>query len=143
MGRWGAPAPGTRPRGQDASSRRGATPSSSFSSGGRPPNEARIKFDENGKITDVGLSANEQSAAHQTTQAQYAVAAQCVERGATYIDPKFFNGDGSLKSPNQISADEWSVYDAQLTVAMSERVQINSMLEKFRDTLDRVNGIDN
>lgn len=63
--------------------------------------------------------------------------------GATYIDPKFFNGDGSLKSPNHVSADEGSVYDAQLTVAMSERVQMNSMLEKFRDTLGRVNGIDN
>ncbi|MFC7675036.1 EspA/EspE family type VII secretion system effector [Mycolicibacterium sp. GCM10028919] len=110
---------------------------------GQPPNEASFKFDATGTITDVGLSANEQSAAHQTTQAQYAVASQFVERGDAYIDPKFFNGDGSLKSPNQISADEWSVYDAQLTVAMSERVQINSMLEKFRNTLDRVNGIGN
>jgi hypothetical protein len=108
---------------------------------GQPPDKSQFKFDNAGTITDIGLSASEQSVAHQYTQAQYAVASQFVHQGNEYIDPKFFDDNGSLKSPNQISAKDWSVYDAQVTVAMAQQAEINTTLGKFRDTLNRMGGL--
>lgn len=42
--------------------------------------------------------------------------------------------------PSQISAEDWSLYDAQLTASMAQYTQINAMLGKFSDTFGHVGG---
>jgi hypothetical protein len=69
------------------------------------------------------------------------VASQFIHQGNQHIDPHFFNADGSLKAPGQISTDEWSDYDAQLSAAMSPYGEINTMLGKFSDTFGHMSGV--
>ena len=108
---------------------------------GPPPDANLFKFDEAGTVTDIGLTADQQSVQHQITQAQYTVASQFIHQGNQHIDPHFFNADGSLKAPGQISTDEWSDYDAQLSAAMSPYGEINTMLGKFSDTFGHMSGV--
>jgi hypothetical protein len=108
---------------------------------GPAPDANEFKFNADGTVSDIGLSATEQSVQHQITQAQYTVASQFIQDSNPYIDPAFFNGDGSLKSPGQISSDDWSKYDAQMTTAMAQYTQINTMLGKFSDTFGHIGGL--
>jgi hypothetical protein len=107
---------------------------------GGPPEKSDFKFDENGTLTDVGLTANQTSVQHQITQAQYAVASQFIHGGNTHIDDQFFDQNGNLKPPSQISDADWSLYDAQLTASMADQTQINAMMTKFRETFGHVGG---
>jgi hypothetical protein len=107
---------------------------------GGPPAKSDFKFDMNGTLTDVGLTANQTSVQHQITQAQYAVASQFVHEGNPHIDDRFFDQSGNLKPPSQISDEDWSLYDSQLTASMADQTQINSMMTKFRETFGHVGG---
>lgn len=108
---------------------------------GPPPDPNHFKFDKTGAITDVGLTSAQQSVQYQITQAQYAVASEFIHRGDSAAMPdRFFNPDGSLKAPNQISEADWSVYDARLTASMAQYPQINNMLIKFSTTFSLVGG---
>ncbi|MBX8688553.1 DUF4226 domain-containing protein [Mycobacterium sp. 20091114027_K0903767] len=108
---------------------------------GGPPDKADFKFNADGTLTDVGLTANETSVQHQITQAQYAVATQFVQDGNPHIEDRFFdNATGRLLPPSQISEADWSLYDAQLTAAMAERTQIAAMMTKFSQTFGHVGG---
>ncbi len=107
---------------------------------GREPNLKDFKFNSDGTVSDIGLSETQLSVQHQITHAQYTIASQFVQPGNPYIDPQFFNSDGSLKSPAQFEPGSWSQYDAQLTVAMAEYPQIDRMLGKFADTFGLIDG---
>ncbi|MDA4106593.1 EspA/EspE family type VII secretion system effector [Mycolicibacterium holsaticum] len=107
---------------------------------GPPPEASSIKFDKDGAITDVGLTSSEQSIAYQYTQAQYTVASQFVDAGNPHIEERFFDSNGRLLPPSQISAEDWSIYDSQLTASMAEYEHINSLMQKFNTTLGRVGG---
>ncbi|MCV7280832.1 hypothetical protein H7J88_14375 [Mycolicibacterium flavescens] len=107
---------------------------------GREPDPADFRFNPDGTVSDIGLSQTQLSVQHQITNAQYTVANQFIEQGNPFIDPQFFNADGSLKSPGQIDPGSWSQYDAQLTAAMAQYTQINSMLGKFADTFGLIGG---
>lgn len=108
---------------------------------GGPPDKADFKFNEDGTLTDVGLTANETSVQHQITQAQYAVASQFVQDGNPHIEDRFFDDtSGRLKPPSQISDADWSIYDAQLTAAMADKTQIAAMMTKFSQTFGHVGG---
>jgi EspA/EspE family len=107
---------------------------------GGPPERSDFHFDENGTVTDVGLTANQTSIQHQITQAQYAVASQFVHEGNPHIEDRFFDGNGNLKPPSQISEEDWSIYDAQLTASMAEQTQISGMMTKFCETFGHVGG---
>jgi hypothetical protein len=60
--------------------------------------------------------------------------------GDPHIDDRFFDTNGRLMPPSQISAEDWSLYDAQLTASMAQYTQINAMLGKFSDTFGHVGG---
>lgn len=108
---------------------------------GPPPDPNHFKFDKTGTITDVGLTSAQQSAQYQITQAQYTVASEFIHRGDSAAMPdRFFNPDGSLKAPSQISEADWSVYDARLTASMAQYPEINNMLIKFSTTFSLVGG---
>jgi hypothetical protein len=53
---------------------------------------------------------------------------------------RFFNTDGSLKAPSQISEADWSLYDARLTASMAQYPAISSMMQKFSTTFVLVGG---
>jgi hypothetical protein len=106
---------------------------------GPPPTESNFKI-EDGMITDVGLTSNEQSIGYQNTQAQYTVASQFVHEGNPHIEARFFGEGGKLLPPSQIDPADWSIYDAQLTTSMAEHPQISSLLQKFNTTIGRVGG---
>lgn len=107
---------------------------------GPEPDPKDFKFNSDGTVSDIGLSETQLSVQHQITHAQYTIANQFVQPGNPYIDPQFFNSDGSLKSPAQIDPDTWSQYDSQLTVALAEYTQIDRMLGKFADTFGLIGG---
>lgn len=107
---------------------------------GPPPDKKDFTFNPDGTVSDIGLSATEQSVQHQITQAQYTVASEFVQRGDPIVDAKFFNDDGTLKPPSQIGEADWSLYDSQLTASMAQYTQINAMLGKFSDTFGHIGG---
>ena len=80
------------------------------------------------------------SVQRQITQAQYTVASEFIHEGNSHIDERFFDDNGKLKPPSHIPADDWSLYDSQLTVAMAQYTEIDSMLGKFSDTFGHVGG---
>lgn len=83
----------------------------------------------------------ETSVHHQITQAQYAIASRLFHDGNPHIDDRFFDETtGKLKSPNQISESDWSVYDAQLTASLADHPEISAMLAKFRETFAHNSG---
>ena len=107
---------------------------------GGPPDKNDFKFNQDGTLSDVGLTATQTSVQHQITQAQYTVASEFVHEGNSHIDERFFDDNGKLKPPSHIPADDWSLYDSQLTVAMAQYTEIDSMLGKFSDTFGHVGG---
>jgi hypothetical protein len=108
---------------------------------GPPPDPNHFKFDQSGTATDVGLTSAESSVQRQITQAQYTVASEFVHRGDSPAMPdRFFNSDGSLKAPSQISEADWSLYDARLTASMAQYPAISSMMQKFSTTFVLVGG---
>ena len=107
---------------------------------GSEPDMKDFKYNQEGTLTDIGLTANQQSTQHQITQATYTVASQFVQEGNTHIEDRFFDDNGKLKPPSQISEADWSLYDSQLTASMAEYTQINAMLTKFSGTFSHVGG---
>lgn len=107
---------------------------------GGPPDASDFKFNEDGTLSDVGLTANETSVQHQITQAQYTVASQFVHPGDAQIDARFFDGNGQLKPPSQIDDADWSLYDSQLTASMAGHTQISAMMAKFGTTFSHIGG---
>lgn len=107
---------------------------------GEAPNPNKFTFDESGVVTDIGLRPTEQALQHQFTQAQYAVAKEFIAGQDPHIDPEFFNTDGSLKSPSEISAKDWSDYHFQITVAVGKYGDFTNAFALFRDTLLITNG---
>jgi hypothetical protein len=108
---------------------------------GPPPDPNNFKFDQSGTATDVGLTSAESSVQRQITQAQYTIASEFIHRGDSPAMPdRFFNTDGSLKAPSQISEADWSLYDARLTASMAQYPAISSMMQKFSTTFVLVGG---
>jgi EspA/EspE family len=108
---------------------------------GPPPELGDVRInDTTGMVSDVGLSASEQSIGYQNTQAHYAVASQFVHQGNTHIEPRFFDHNGNLLPPNRIAPADWSLYDMQLTTSMAEYTQLGPALQKFNITLGQVGG---
>ena len=107
---------------------------------GGPPEASDFKFNKDGTLTDVGLTANQTSVQHQITQAQYTVASQFVHQGDPHIDDRFFDKNGQLKPPSQIDDADWSLYDSQLTASMAGQSQINAMMSKFGTTFGHIGG---
>lgn len=107
---------------------------------GDPPDTGDIKFDRDGAITDVGLTSSQQSIAHQYTQAQYTIASQFVSAGNPHIEDRFFDDEGNLKPPKDISTADISIYDAQLTAAMAEHPRILAMMLRFNTSLGQAGG---
>lgn len=107
---------------------------------GPEPDPRDFKFNPDGTVSDIGISATQQSVQHQVTHAQYVVASHFIQPGNPYIDPQFFNADGSLKSPAEIDPGTWSQYDMQLSNAMAEYTNINNALIKFRAEFGLISG---
>lgn len=74
---------------------------------------------------------------HAQTEVMYQVAALTVRPGDPHIDPKFFR-DGRLLPPNEIPANTWSSYDAQLTVYLAHRKQISEAVSLYGGTYSAI-----
>lgn len=73
--------------------------------------------------------------AHAQTELAYQVASLTARPDDPHIDGKFFSG-GRLKSPSEIAAGDWSIYDTQLSVYLARSGRINDAIRQFGDTYD-------
>lgn len=104
---------------------------------GPRPEADQFKVDPNtGYVTEIGLSDAEMSQNSQVTRAQFEIASRFVDPWSPEIDQRFYNSDGSLKSPGQIGTGDWSQYDTQLRQYLSDNSKIASELLTFRSTYD-------
>lgn len=67
------------------------------------------------------------------TDVMYRVASLTAQPDDPHIDPKFFR-DGRLLSPSEIDDDNWSIYDAQLTVYLTPWPRIRDAVDQFGGT---------
>jgi hypothetical protein len=68
----------------------------------------------------------------------YEVAVITAPAGNPTIDPKFFDTAGRLLPPNEISDDDWSMYDAELSVYLAPFGPINDQIRQFGRTFQRI-----
>ena len=69
------------------------------------------------------------------TELGYQVATLTARPGDPHIDDRFFQA-GRLLPPNRVSAADWSIYDAQLTVYLSSWPAVNKAIEQFGHAYD-------
>jgi hypothetical protein len=105
---------------------------------GDPPKVTDV-VTKDGQITDVGLSATQQSAGYQITQAEYTIASQFVDPSNEHIDSRFFE-NGKLLPPSRIDPSDMSIYNSQLGTALVDRPYVSEKLGAFRDALQRIGG---
>jgi hypothetical protein len=64
------------------------------------------------------------------TQLAYQVAALTARAGDPHLNAEFFI-NGRLRSPNEITDTDWSIYDSQLTVYLASWPRINAAIQQF------------
>ncbi|MGV0715116.1 EspA/EspE family type VII secretion system effector [Mycolicibacterium sp. XJ662] len=67
------------------------------------------------------------------TDVMYQVASLTAQPDDPHIEPKFFR-DGRLLSPSEFDDDNWSIYDAQLTVYLTPWPRIREAIDQFGGT---------
>lgn len=109
---------------------------------GRPPEASDFQVDQNGHITNTGLSATQQEVQHAATNAQYEIASRLFQGGEPHIDAEFFGPDGQLKPPSAIDATKWSLYDTQLRLALANYPQVNTSVTNFKTTFESLTDVE-
>ncbi|WP_441959589.1 hypothetical protein [Mycolicibacterium houstonense] len=69
------------------------------------------------------------------TELAYQVVSLTVRPDDPHINEEFFSG-GRLMAPAEISDDEWSIYDSQLTVYLASSPRINEAIRQFGRAFD-------
>jgi hypothetical protein len=69
------------------------------------------------------------------TELAYQVVSLTARPGDTHINPEYFK-NGRLLSPSEISEEDWSIYDSQLTVYLATSPRINEAIRQFGDAYD-------
>lgn len=87
----------------------------------------RSLVDTGAQLTKKGPTA---TPAHAQTELAYQVAALTARPDDPHISEKFFR-DGRLLPPSEIAAEDWSIYDAQLTVYLTPWPRINEAIRQF------------
>jgi hypothetical protein len=69
------------------------------------------------------------------TELAYQVVSLTAHPDDPHIDPQYFK-NGRLLSPSEISEEDWSTYDSQLTVYLATSPRINDAIRQFGDAYD-------
>ncbi|WP_163795340.1 hypothetical protein [Mycolicibacterium sediminis] len=75
---------------------------------------------------------------HEQTQVAYDVASVTARAGTDTIDRRFFGADGRLLAPDDVGTENWSVYDAQLTVYLAPLQPIIDVIRQYGRAFDGI-----